>query len=483
VKLAAAAVVLLLAAGYLATLRAPWQSSGSSALRDQALQNLWRARPQAANAADLAQLRQDLDPATQHALEGIMAINQGDQAAARTALERAIAMSPSHSLASLGLARIEWAGGDATKAKGALQQVLSGGDASTWEKAEALRLLGQISSAGGETSQALDYYRQASDLQGEDSWLLAEKGVLLEKDGNYQAALAAYEEAARRSPEDQFVLSLRKACAEHIRKKEDQEWAQEIRSSLDRLREKLAAPSRPAGETDPWTSRPLGIAALNLAAEGMPPSRLGEEKGLLLALEQEFMQTDRWFIVERERLEAVLQELEIGSSELADSKYSMEVGRFLAARFLLAGTVFRGGPESRISLRLIDTETRRVAAVAEKSCTGELMAAAEDLTSQLSARLAKGYALRGRIESTTGTIVLNIGSLHGVRPGQRFEVFSKETNPRSSSSVTGLSSIGEIEVKTVGESDAACEKTQSDADLQAGMRVQEKGINPPASSS
>ena len=71
-------------------------------------------------------------------------------------------------------------------------------------------------------------------------------------------------------------------------------------------------------------------------------------------------------LVERERLLSILQELSLGSSELADQATALRVGRLTGARQMLFGGYQVIAGLMRLDLRLVDVETSRVVNTAEE---------------------------------------------------------------------------------------------------------------------
>ena len=70
-------------------------------------------------------------------------------------------------------------------------------------------------------------------------------------------------------------------------------------------------------------------------------------------------------VVERSRLEDVLTELSVGTSELADRETQLRIGRLLGARTLLVGDYSVLGSILQINGRVIDVETARTVYSAE----------------------------------------------------------------------------------------------------------------------
>ncbi|HOM30279.1 MAG TPA: CsgG/HfaB family protein [Deltaproteobacteria bacterium] len=80
-------------------------------------------------------------------------------------------------------------------------------------------------------------------------------------------------------------------------------------------------------------------------------------------------------VVERERLVAVLEELRLGSSQLADDETRLRVGRITGAREMVFGAYMVVGPTMRLDLRRVDVETGRVVRTASKTApSGDVQA-------------------------------------------------------------------------------------------------------------
>ena len=65
-------------------------------------------------------------------------------------------------------------------------------------------------------------------------------------------------------------------------------------------------------------------------------------------------------IVEREALEDILQELNLGTSDLSDPNAQLQIGKVLPASLLLLGNVIDTKDGTQVFMRLIDTETTRI---------------------------------------------------------------------------------------------------------------------------
>ncbi|BBO75512.1 hypothetical protein DSCW_29290 [Desulfosarcina widdelii] len=72
-------------------------------------------------------------------------------------------------------------------------------------------------------------------------------------------------------------------------------------------------------------------------------------------------------LVEREKLLAVLQELSLGSSELAAESTGLRIGRIVGARLMLFGACQAVASQMRVDLRLVEVETGKVIQTAQKT--------------------------------------------------------------------------------------------------------------------
>lgn len=72
-------------------------------------------------------------------------------------------------------------------------------------------------------------------------------------------------------------------------------------------------------------------------------------------------------VVERTRLLRVLEELRLGSSELADDGTRLRVGRLAGARFMVFGGYQMVGKQMRLDLRLVEVETGKIRKAVSKT--------------------------------------------------------------------------------------------------------------------
>lgn len=112
-------------------------------------------------------------------------------------------------------------------------------------------------------------------------------------------------------------------------------------------------------------------------------------KGLADLLIVDLVNAKSVTVVEREKLQAVVDELKLGRSGLADRATALKVGKLLAAHYILTGAYQVSGATMRIDARLIEVATGAVAATTRvQSKTDEFYALEKDLVEAVVKALA-----------------------------------------------------------------------------------------------
>ena len=104
------------------------------------------------------------------------------------------------------------------------------------------------------------------------------------------------------------------------------------------------------------------------------------------------------YLVEREELKKLLENLEISQAGLTDPKQSNQVGRLTGAKVLVTGSIFQVGDKTYVVAKLIGTETGRVIGASVKGkLSDDLDTLVEHLAKDVAANLAKqGEQLVGK---------------------------------------------------------------------------------------
>ena len=156
----------------------------------------------------------------------------------------------------------------------------------------------------------------------------------------------------------------------------------------------------------------------------------GEETLLLAGITDQLLEKGRVQLVERALLDKLLGELKLGSSELADRRTALAVGKLMAARLIASGTIVYSGPHTQVSLRIFETETGRITASINETVGSAVPVSelADQITRNLNTKLDEKYPIRGKIvRMDNNTAWMNIGANVGVVEGQTYKAVNQET--------------------------------------------------------
>ena len=303
--------------------------------------------------------------------------------------------------------------------------------AAPFQKAMAYNQLGRLNASLGRYEQARDLYDQAVEIDPYNIEATSNKGMTYEKQGRWNDALGAYQKALSLNKQDTFAAVLaRKAEAmlaiqQDVAKKE----------RMDKLVKDLAARYRSqktskTKEEDAWTSRPMVLSFVDFQEKGGLSERDGFSTVLTTQLSDQLNASGRVQAVERVLIERLLEELNLGSSELADPETALKLGKVLAAKVIGTGTLFFLPDGTILNMRLIDTETSAIPKVVTKQFTSEVSFDKEigKLNREILKAIIDNYPLQGYVVqiSADQQVMVNLGAKQGVVLGTKFDVIEEQ---------------------------------------------------------
>lgn len=297
------------------------------------------------------------------------------------------------------------------------------------QRAAAFNNAGRIHSELGDYPLAEKMYQEAVVHNPFSSEILANRGVLYEKQGQPKKALALYQEALSADPEDEISKALMKRIEQHLAFKEDMERQKRVDLLVAELTEQFQkgkVSSQPP--VDPWSSRPMTVAFLGFKSAGGGLLREGMPEVLQQEIAQGLLSIGRISVVEREMMDKLLAELKLGSSELADPETSLKLGKLLSARLIVTGSLVQVPGGVRLSLRMIDPETSaiKIAHSDEMGPAKNLTAMADQTARALNSKIREQYPLKGKIASVDEEeVIVNLGARHGMKTGTRLRIIDE----------------------------------------------------------
>jgi TolB-like protein len=120
------------------------------------------------------------------------------------------------------------------------------------------------------------------------------------------------------------------------------------------------------------------------------------------------------YLVEREELKKLLQEMTISAAGLTDPKQTTQVGQLTGAKILVTGSVFQVGDKTYVVAKLIGTETSRVFGASAKGNTsdnldGIVEALAGSIAAELKTHGGQLVPAPVRVEDRVAAMIAELG--------------------------------------------------------------------------
>lgn len=391
-----------------------------------------------------------------------------DQAKQKAA--QAIQQDPNRMYARVVLGKIAVAGQQMEEARDQFLQASRSQNGLDWQRAVAFNELGRVYAALNDNQGAIHSYTEAAKLNPNMVEARANEGALLARAGRYDEARVALETAGKINPNDAMVATLLNDVISRQQLAQDAQRQAQLRETINDLIARAERnPPAVAPAQDEWTSRPLTITFLGLRSAGVIPGREGEDEFLLLKITQAFQADKRIEVVDRSMIDALLNELKLSSSDLADKNTALKLGRLLSARLIATGSIIRDADSVQISIQVIETETSQVKVAIAEPLDRKLSQPqiADKISELLLKAIKKQFPVRGEVSKVEGkTLILNLGSNVGLAAGTKLNL----VDPR----LTGDERIlGTIEVTEVRATDATATSGNSKLRILSGVKVEE----------
>ena len=120
-----------------------------------------------------------------------------------------------------------------------------------------------------------------------------------------------------------------------------------------------------------------------------PDSQWGE---ILSQIIMETVEEDgRYRVVESQKLLLALEELSLGTSDVADPGTRLRLGNIQGARFMVFGSYFIFGNNMRLDMRLVDVETGKILKAVAKNIKSPSLPLAIKTTKDAAKELISGH--------------------------------------------------------------------------------------------
>ncbi len=294
--------------------------------------------------------------------------------------------------------------------------------------------------------------REAADRGADASFSRDEalrNALALTRAGASRSAVSLINVVLQQNAQDQLA----RAVADYIRRSEQKEGRDELRQLIEKIDAR--------GKTAPATGRnisvvppPRVLACLGPEISSGTPT--AEHIALLyrIMLRSGLENRVALRVIEREALETLLQEQNLGASTLADPRARLAIGKLLPASLLLLGDVIPSDSGELIYLRLVDTETTQVLASfsAARTDTVDQEKVCDDLTARISDRIVALKPLTAVVTELADThLRAALGNYHAVKKGAVFTVLSRRQRDKKLPGDFEECVLGSATVNTLSE--------------------------------
>ncbi len=329
--------------------------------------------------------------------------------------------------------------------------------------------MGLDASQRGDKDAAMKAYEAGLKADPNNSELAINAGQSFLAMGNVAQAQEVFEKALKSDPESTVALAMLAQINNTMAMQADSEKQAELQSLTKDLAERFRTGNVPPPKNadDEWTSRAMTMTFLDFDRKGKSMLMEGEEEFLKIALTQALRDSGRVEVVEREKIDLILRELNLSSTELANDDTRLRLGKLFGARLIATGSYIRSGEETQVNLRLIETETTIAkVAISEviqgKQSPGDL---AKAIASSLITQIESEYPVQGKITEVSKDkteIKINVGKKAGAAKGMKLDILDADEIE-----------IGKIEITGAGPDVSKATVLQAPEKMAAGMKVKE----------
>jgi tetratricopeptide (TPR) repeat protein/peroxiredoxin len=295
---------------------------------------------------------------------------------------------------------------------------------------EKYNKLGVYYAKEGKHSKARELYNKTIEIDPLDIEGTTNKGIAYEKEGNLDKALESYRQALAMNSNDMYARVLAKRAQEMLDIQKDAERSKRVNQLVKDLAERYRSQKKTAAKVeDEWTSQPMILTFIDFQEKGIIPERDGFSDVLIAQLTDSLNASGRVKVVERALIERLLEELNLGTSDLANPETALRLGKILAAKLIGTGSLYYMPQGTTLNLRLIETETSSISQTTTRQMDAEMSTdkALLDLNREILKNVIMKYPLRGFLAKVKDDeVVINLGAKQGVVTGTKFDVLGEQ---------------------------------------------------------
>jgi len=351
-------------------------------------------------------------------------------------------------------------------------------EAEPYHEAARYNQRGRMYADAGQYEKARELYDKAVSIDPFYITGTTNKGLTYEKEGKLDQALESYKKALSVDQNDTFAAVLAKKAQELINLQNNSEKKKRMDGLVNDLAERFRSQQTTLKtKEDEWTSPPMILSFIDFHEKGGLSERDGFATVLSTQLTNYLNASGRVKVVERALMESLLDELNLGSSDLADTETALKLGNVLAAKIIVTGSIYYLPQKTLLSLRLIDTETSAIPQVTTWQISGgSLDRELFKLNREILKTVILKYPLKGYIVTESGDqFIINLGANQGVVTGTKFDVIEEHEPVEYKGRLLNGSpkTIGSFEVITVEPDMSTVKVIKTDRPFKTDDKIRE----------
>lgn len=294
-------------------------------------------------------------------------------------------------------------------------------------RAVAYNQLGRIYAMKGDYIKSRDMYDKAVALDPYYIEATSNKGMVYERQGEWDRALESYRRAQAIDRNDPFAEALAENAKKMLLLNKDPDQRKKLEQQIDTYvrRYKEGTASRFVNPEDPWTTGPMTLTLIEPSESGGLSKRDGFGRVLGIYLASHLNASGRVKVIEPVIMERVLKKLGLKRKDLNKADVALRLANAFNARLIGKGTLYHLFDGTLLNLKLIEAEKPDVSHTVQRQFASSVTLRKDLhwLNREILTAVMTQYPLKAFVVEVTGNqILLNLGADQGVVPGALFDV-------------------------------------------------------------
>ncbi len=294
-------------------------------------------------------------------------------------------------------------------------------------RAVAYNQLGRIYAMGGNYTKSGEMYDKAVALDPYYVEATSNKGMIFERQGEWDKALEAYRRAQTVDRNDPFAAVLAENAKKMLLLNKDPNKKKALENQIEdyvaRYQENASAMDE--NPEDPWTSGTMVLTLIEPMESGGLSARDGFGRVLSIYLASQLNASGRVQVIEPAVLERVMQKIGLDRKALSDESIVVRLANAFGARLIGQGTLFHLSEGTLLNLTMKETKDPEVAHTIQRQFASAVTLRKDLhwLNREILTAVMSRYPLKAYVVEVTGNqILLNLGGDQGVVTGALFDV-------------------------------------------------------------